>query len=181
MVLYISLPIVVLILIIVIILFLRKRAAAKKNPTRQENNKQVENQETNNRTTENDVYTDLEQIREPGNMYMSLNPYKNDAEKNSKNHGKKNSSCQENNKQVGNDNPTTDSDVYTDLQQIREPGNTYMSLNLCENHNDKSTGGESYVNLNYINDAAKPKTSGSRCSYVIPPSNNDGYEMPDND
>jgi uncharacterized membrane protein YhiD involved in acid resistance len=180
MTLYISLPIVLLVLIIITILFLRKRAAARKNSSGQENNRQVENQETNNPTIENDVYTDLQQIREPGNIYMSLNPSKNHAEKNSKNHGQKNSTRQENNKQVKNNKPTTESDVYTDLQQIREPGNTYMSLNLCENRDDKSTGGESYVNLNYINDAAKPKTSGSRCSYVIPPSNHDHYEVPDN-
>jgi flagellar biosynthesis/type III secretory pathway M-ring protein FliF/YscJ len=124
MALYIFLPMILLALIIVIILLVRKnRADSQKKSLQEENNRETENQE--------------------------------------------------------NDEPTMHNGVYTDLNQLREPDNTYTSLNLYENLDDNSS--ESYYTTANTNHPTTPRTFGTprRSSYVIPPPI-DEYETPNN-
>ena len=70
---------ILLALIIVIILLIRKNnVAAKKKSSEEENDEKTENQENNDQAkTENGVYTELDDNREPDNNYMSLVHYEN--------------------------------------------------------------------------------------------------------
>ena len=74
MALFIFLPMILLALIIIIILLIRKnKVAAKKISSREENDKETKNQDNNGQNVaESDVYTGLDDNREPDDTYMSL-------------------------------------------------------------------------------------------------------------
>ena len=83
MALYIFLPVIFFALIIIIILLLRKsKVAIQKKSSEVENNGETENQEGNDQsiTVRGDVYTELDQNREPDDTYMSLVHYENSNE-----------------------------------------------------------------------------------------------------
>ena len=75
---------------------------------------------------------------------------------------------------------------YTDLNQIREPYNTYASLYQYEYPDNISVGPNVIANqINYHNEHIKvmSEAEGSqrRCSYVIPHSySEDNYDIPNN-
>ena len=76
MTLYIVLPMIVLAVIIIIILVLQRKKASDMNSPRENNNRETEEQQYDDRTsTENEGSTNLDQVREPDNIYASLDQY----------------------------------------------------------------------------------------------------------
>ena len=131
MALYIFLPMILLLLIIIILLVLRRNKASDINSPREKNNRETEQQQYDEQSfTENEGYTDLDEVREPDNTYATLYQYED-----------------------------------PDCISVRPN----VIANQYNDHNE------------HVKGMSEAEGSQRRCSYVIPPSyNEDNYDIPNN-